>query len=135
MISFKQNNEITYDDKDLMEENTFIGAEIEDTPIPVFNEIKDKLPQPVWENQKDYLDCYWKVWEIAFKNLYKPKENTGFITNYIDAAFNGCIFMWDSAFMLMFGKYADRIFKFQKTFDNFYSHQHKDGFIWPHLFQ
>lgn len=129
MITFKQNNEITYDDKDLMNENSFIGAEVEKTPIPVFSEIKDKLPQPIWENHKDYIDCYWKVWEIAFKNLYQPKENTGFITNYIDAAFNGCIFMWDSAFMLMFGKYADRIFKFQKTFDNFYSHQHKDGFI------
>jgi len=29
----------------------------------------------------------------------------------------------------MFGKYADRIFHFQGTLDNFYSHQHKDGFI------
>ena len=77
MITFKQNNEITYDDKDLMEENSFIGAEIEKTPIPFYGEIKDKLPQPVWENHEDYIDCYWKVWEIAFKNLYQPKENTG----------------------------------------------------------
>ena len=42
MISFKQNNEITYDDKDLVDENSFIGAEIEKTPIPIFSEIKDK---------------------------------------------------------------------------------------------
>ncbi len=104
MISFKQNNEITYDDKDIMEENTFIGAEVEKTSIPLFSEIKEMLPQPIWENHKDHIDCYWKVWEIAFRNLYQPKEGTGFITNYIDAAFNGCIFMWDSAFMLMFGK-------------------------------
>ncbi len=37
--------------------------------------------------------------------------------------------MWDSAFMLMFGKYASRIFDFQRTLDNMYSHQHRDGFI------
>jgi len=37
--------------------------------------------------------------------------------------------MWDSAFITMFGKYGSRAFNFQKTLDNFYSHQHKDGFI------
>ena len=37
--------------------------------------------------------------------------------------------MWDSVFILMFEKYVDRIFKFQKTLDNMYSHQHRDGFI------
>ena len=31
--------------------------------------------------------------------------------------------------MLMFGKYAEHIFSFQETLDNFYSHQHMDGFI------
>ena len=129
MSGFKQNNEITYDDKELMEENSFIGADVENEELPVFNSVKIKLPQPIWDNHPDYINCYWKAWEIAFSNLRKPVEGTGFVTNYIDAAFNGCIFMWDSAFMLMFGKYADRIFKFQKTFDNFYSHQHVDGFI------
>lgn len=129
MIPFKQNNEITYDDKELMEENTFIGAQMEDSELPSFEAVKSNLPQPVWADHEDYIDCYWKAWEIAFSNIRKPKEDTGFVSNYIDAAFNGCIFMWDSAFMLMFGKYADRIFKFQKTLDNFYSHQHADGFI------
>lgn len=129
MIPFRQNNEITYDDKELMEENIFIGAEPEDTELPDFGSVRSSLPQPIWTNHNDYIDCYWKAWEIAFSNLRKPKKGTGFVANYIDAAFNGCIFMWDSAFMLMFGKYADRIFKFQKTLDNFYSHQHVDGFI------
>ena len=41
----KQNAEITYDDKDLMEENSFIGAEPDMTPIPEFENIKNKLPQ------------------------------------------------------------------------------------------
>ncbi|MBQ5592783.1 MAG: glycoside hydrolase [Clostridia bacterium] len=129
MISFKQNNEITYDDKDLMQENSFINAEVDKTPLPEFSKIKDLLPEPIWEGHNDYLDCYYKAWQIAFSNIRQPKEGTGFVSNYIDAAFNGCIFMWDSAFMLMFGKYAKKIFNFQGTLDNFYSHQHVDGFI------
>lgn len=40
MIPFKQNNEITYDDKDLMEENTFINAKAEDTEIPDFSAVR-----------------------------------------------------------------------------------------------
>lgn len=67
MITFKQNNEITYDDKDLMEENSFIGAEIEKTPIPVFSEIKDKLPQPVWENHGAHIDLLNEKVNATFK--------------------------------------------------------------------
>ena len=128
-MGFKQNCEITYDEKDLVLENTFIKKEYKKKTLPVFPESRDKLPQPIWDGHKDYLDCYWKAWEIAFSHFGQPKEGTGFVADFIDAAFNDCIFMWDSAFMLMFGKYADRIFKFQETFDNFYSHQHEDGFI------
>ena len=39
MIPFKQNNEITYDDKELMEENSFINAVAEDTEIPDFDSV------------------------------------------------------------------------------------------------
>ena len=123
------NEEITYARNDLVEENTFLKMEAEKTPLPTFEDNKDKLPVPVWDNHDDYLNCYWRVWELAFGNLGTPKEGTGFVSNFIDTAFNGCIFMWDSSFILMFGKYADRLFKFQNTLDNFYSHQHKDGFI------
>lgn len=35
----------------------------------------------------------------------------------------------------MFGKYAGHILNFQKTLDNFYSHQHKDGYISRQLFR
>lgn len=52
---------------------------------------------------------------------------SGFVSNYIDAAFDGNVFMWDSVFMLMFGKYGARSFDFQGTLDNFYSHQYQDG--------
>ncbi len=61
--------------------------------------------------------------------MNNPAPGTQFVSPFIDAACNSCIFMWDSVFMLMFGKYAHHIFNFQQTLDNFYAHQHQDGFI------
>lgn len=60
-----------------------------------------------WDGFSDVLSCYWRAWEIAFGNLRKPVPGSGFVSPYIGAAFNGCIFMWDSAFMMLFGIKAD----------------------------
>ena len=110
-------------------ENSFVGAKPEKTPLPTYEKEKDRLPLPVWEGHEDVLNCYDRVWQIAFGNLISPSEGTGFVSNYIDTAFNGCTFMWDSSFMPMFGKYGARSFNFQGTLDNFYAHQYPDGFI------
>ncbi|MFI3202455.1 MAG: hypothetical protein R3Y54_13220 [Eubacteriales bacterium] len=44
-------------------------------------------------------------------------------------AFNDHLFMWDSAFIVQFGKYANHIFSFQNTLNNSYVTQEEDGFI------
>ena len=131
MYLFKQNDEITTPKEPtlLVAENVFVNKKAEDTVLPVFDEAVKKLPEPVWDGHNDYINCYWKAWELAFRNLKKPVDGTGFVADFIDTAFNKCLFMWDSSFILMFGKYAQRIFNFQGTLDNFYSHQHRDGFI------
>lgn len=109
--------------------NRFIGQTPDTSQPPLFADIKTKLPQPVWPNRPDAIQCYWRTWELAFSNLHQAKAGTGFVSPFMDAAFNGHLFMWDSGFMLMFGKYANRIFSFQSTLDNFYAKQHSDGFI------
>jgi len=113
----------------LVRQNRFIKISPEDDVLPLFSEISDDLPAPFWAGHQNVLNCYWKAWEIAFSNLRKPKQNSGFITNFIDTAFNKNLFMWDSAFIVMFGRYGARVFDFQKTLDNFYAHQHYDGYI------
>lgn len=126
---FNQNGEITLVKNPLVEENIFIHRDPDTSPLPDFTQKRECLPQPVWEGNEDAIACYWKAWEIAFRNLKTPVPGSGLVSNFIDTAFNGNTFMWDSVFMLMFGKYADRIFPFQKTLDNFYAKQHQDGFI------
>lgn len=104
-----------------------------DTPnfldAPTFEKAKETLPAPFWKGNEDAIEMYWKAWGIGIKNIRKPSEESGFVSTYIDTAYNGNIFMWDSAFITMFARYGSRLFPFQQTLDNFYAKQHLDGFI------
>ena len=122
-------HEMTISENRFAAENTFISQKRERKKLPTFEQERDNLPKPVWDGHQDAIDCYYKAWEIAFGNLRRPALTSGFVSNYIDTAFNGEIFMWDSVFILMFGRYGSRSFNFQGTLDNFYSHQYKDGYI------
>ncbi len=126
---FKVNNCLTYIDDPYVKENSYIGKELDKEKLPTYKSSKDKLPKPIWEGHDDAINCYNKAWQIAFSNLRKPNPKSGLVSSFIDTAFNGFTFMWDSSFMTMFGKYASHIFDFQKTLDNFYAKQHRDGFI------
>lgn len=129
MKHFLVNDSIFYAPNPYVEKNPYLTMETEDTPLPVYDEVKDRLPMPLWEGHDDAIACYNKAWQIAFNNLRKPIAEAGFVSNFIDTAFNGYLFMWDSSFIVMFGRYGSHVFNFQKTLDNMYSHQHKDGFI------
>lgn len=119
----------TYVDDPFVKENAFLKCDADTSTPPAFASIKDKLPQPVWPARPDVIKCYWFAWQTAFGNLHAVTASNGFVAPYIDPAFNGHIFMWDSSFMTLFGKYGDRAFDFQGTLDNFYRKQHPDGFI------
>ena len=97
--------------------------------LPEYNSVKDKLPQPVLTDNPEYLDLYWKTWQLAFAHLKKPLENSPFVSNYIDEAFSPSIFQWDTIFMIMFAKYAHFVFPSIESLDNFYSRQYENGYI------
>lgn len=113
----------------LVDENRFIGQAQDFSPLPAFAAARSLLPVPYWEGHESVINCYWKAWELAFFNLRQPTKENGFVSPYIDTAFNNCLFMWDSCFILLFGRYGTRAFDFLRTLDNFYAKQHKSGFI------
>lgn len=115
--------------EDVVNKNPFKSKEPNFDELPDFESNKSKLPEPIWDGHQDSIDAYYKTWQIAFSNVFSPTKENGFVSPFIDAAFNGDMFMWDSCFMLMFGKYGDSVFKFQGTLDNFYCKQDPDGFI------
>jgi hypothetical protein len=112
-----------------VDENIFLEMVFDSTAIPVFADIRDKLPQPNWSARQDVIDFYWRTWEIAFSNIRRSNKINGFISPYIDPAFNDNIFSEDCGYMVLFCRYASRAFNFQQTLNNFYAKQHKDGFI------
>ncbi len=132
---FKVNDNNCYQKNEYADRNSFIGREANMIDLPCYEDVKDRLPKPIWDGNEDAIECYNKVWKIGFSNLRKPNADAGFVSPFIDTAFNGYLFMWDSAFIMMFGRYASSVFDFQQTLDNFYSHQHKDGFICREIFE
>lgn len=135
MANFRMNQGTTYNTSPLVAANVFLNMSAENTPLPKYEEIMHLLPEPIWEGHDDVIACYNFAWRTAFGNLKQANADSNFVSNFIDTAFNGHLFMWDSAFIVMFGKYGARAFNFQKTLDNFYSHQHKDGFICRELYE
>ncbi|MBE6542468.1 MAG: glycoside hydrolase, partial [Ruminococcaceae bacterium] len=126
---FLVNNDLTYTPSAYVNNNVYLKMEAEKAELPTLEEALPYLPKPFWNGHDDAIACHDYAWTLAFKNLKKSNAETGFVSNFADTAFNDFLFMWDSSFILMFGKYASRIFNFQKTLDNFYSHQHMDGYI------
>lgn len=94
-----------------------------------WDEARKILPAPYWDGHQDEVDMYWHAWQIAVGNIRQPQEGSGFVSPYLDVAYNGNIFMWDDSFMMLFARYGHRFFPFQGTLDNFYARQHQDGFI------
>ena len=98
-------------------------------PLPTFAETKGKLPSPIFDENPLYVQMYWKTWELGFRNFYEPKPGSGFVSQFIDAAFNQNIFLWDTCFMTMFCNYGHPLVPGICSLDNFYAKQYEDGEI------
>jgi len=98
-------------------------------PLPQLEDLRGQLPSPIYDDNPLWVKTYWKAWEIAFQHFHQPGAGTGFVSNFIDAAFNQNIFLWDSCFMTMFCNYAHPLVPGISTLDNFYAKQYPDGEI------
>ena len=119
----------TYISNPHAERNPFRGAAPQTERLPSLEQSRAVLPEPFWDGHAAAIACYWKAWQIAFGRLKNPTPENGFVSPYVDTGFNGNLFMWDSAFIVMFARYARRAFDAQRTLENFYAKQHPDGFI------
>lgn len=98
-------------------------------PLPKFAEARSKLPSPIFDEDPACVELYWKAWELAFRNFHEPATNSGFVSQFIDAAFNQNIFLWDTCFMTMFCNYGHPYVPGICSLDNFYCRQFADGEI------
>ena len=107
----------------------FAKKAYEAKPLANFAKLRSQLPSPIYDDNPVLVRLYWKAWELAFHNFHEPAPQSGFVSQFIDAAFNKNIFLWDSCFMTMFCNYAYPLVPGISTLDNFYAKQHEDGEI------
>jgi hypothetical protein len=109
--------------------NSFRSEERTEEVKEVINDPIALLPKPFLLNSDDAIDAYNAAWKIAVKNYHFPSKSESLGYPYIDTAFNDCIFLWDSAFISLFGIYGRNAFPSDSSLFNFYQYQHPDGFI------
>jgi hypothetical protein len=113
----------------LVRRNSFRDRAYQATSIPALNDAMNRLPVPVLPDRPDWVEMYWRAWEIAWSRLRRPRSNTPLVANWLDATQNGHLSAWHTAFVSFFGFYARRSVNFITALDNFYARQHSDGFI------
>ena len=80
---------------------------------------KNYIPIPVDEKHAEYIDLYYKAWELAYEHIkYIPDMPQN---PYMDEAFcETQIWIWDTCFMSLFCKYAKEAFPGVESLKNFY---------------
>ena len=104
--NFIPNNEITYIPNQHVNKNPFLTREMETGTLPTYEGSRSLLPKPYWNGHDDTIACHDKAWQLAFSNLRMPVKESGFVSAFIDTAFNDMLFMCDSSFILMFGPFS-----------------------------
>lgn len=99
------------------------------TRIPSYDVNKNKLPRPVLSDNPEWVNMYYKAWQIGFSHIKQPTAGSPLVSNFYDENFDGNIFQWDMLFMTIFGRYAEHIFPGIESLDNFYCRQHVSGCI------
>ncbi len=93
------------------------------------SDLEARLPRPMLPSRPELVDLYWRCWEIAARMIRHGTPENGFAVTYMDAAFGGNIFQWDTCFIAAFARYSRELLPILPALDNFYSRQEPDGYI------
>lgn len=90
---------------------------------------KCALPQPVIEGKPEWVELYYKAWELAFQNIdYVQKEEWKPQLTCMPGV--GIIWQWDSCFMTLITNYANGTLSALNNLDNLYRLRRKsDGYM------
>lgn len=91
---------------------------------------KERVPQPIYDAEPGLVEIYWKAWDLAHDSV---REVTGLPqTPYLwPGAWDHSIWIWDTCFMAMYGRYAPDVLPSIESLNNFYVPLH-DG--WDGLY-
>lgn len=98
-------------------------------PLPSYQEVRGNLPKPFMAAHPEWTECYDYAIKVLYRNIHSPKDGSGYVSNFVDAAFNEDIFLWDTSFMTMFCNLLHEYIPGICSLDNFYVKQFDDGEI------
>lgn len=90
---------------------------------------KSKLPKPILSGGDEYINLYYKAWEMLFKNIdYIDKE--GWKPQLTCMPGVGIVWQWDSCFMVFITNYSNNTVSALNNLDNLYRLRRKeDGYM------
>lgn len=90
---------------------------------------KERLPHPILEGRDDFIDLYYKAWELAFKNVeYIDKNGWKDILTCMPGV--GIMWQWDSCIMTFITNYSNGTISALNNLDNLYMLRDKEtGFM------
>jgi glycogen debranching enzyme len=91
--------------------------------------LRERLPRPHLPGHDHWEQLYWRAWELGAKMVRAGTPENGFAAQYVDAAFGGNIFQWDTCFIAAFARYSRELLPILPALDNFYARQEPDGYI------
>ncbi|MFV0379838.1 MAG: MGH1-like glycoside hydrolase domain-containing protein [Anaerorhabdus sp.] len=95
-----------------------------------YDDVKDKLPIPILENEKHLIRMYDHVWERVFNAHMQPANpKVNLLAPYIDVGLDNKLYQWDMFFIIQYAKYINHLFPSIQSLDNFYLKQREDGMI------
>ncbi len=103
-------------------------------PPPKLEDIKDRLPQPVFDGHPEILETYWYCWKTFlgvwnYAPHHPDHQAVANINGYPTWARWGSGQVWDSFSMMHYARYGHQAYPFITQFDNAYARQHENGFI------
>ncbi len=107
----------------------FHHAQAKAPTMAMLDAVKDQLPRPWVQDRPDLTACYDTCIRLLFANRRVPTPGSGFVSPYLDAAFNSNVFLWDTAFITMFARLLHPWVPSICSLDNFYARQYPDGEI------
>jgi len=87
-----------------------------------------KLPEPILENHPEWVDLYYKAWELCADHIKTLDDGRAYIDNAWDPSRN-YQWVWDSCFISLYSRYASQQFPCMGGVDILYSLQRDDGYI------
>ena len=84
------------------------------------DDVKALLPEPIMEQDREWIDLYWRTWAIVFSKVFDPPAESGLV-RFVDEGFSTNIFQWDTCFIMGFLRYATDYLPVHGTLDNFYA--------------